>query len=48
MREVGDESTDFPIFSVSAKTSQGLGLLKQMIHQRLVDEGFLTPFKIKG
>lgn len=46
--EVSDESTDFPLLSVSAKTSQGLRLLKQLIHQRLVDEGFSTPFTIKG
>ena len=45
-QEVGDKSEAFSLFSVSAKTSEGLGLLKQTMHQRLVDEGFSTPFKI--
>jgi GTP-binding protein EngB required for normal cell division len=46
--DVSDGPTDFPLLSVSAKTSQGLRFLKQLIHQRLVDEGFSTPFRIKG
>jgi GTP-binding protein EngB required for normal cell division len=44
--ELGDESEAFSLFSVSAKTSEGLGLLKQTMHQRLVEEGFPAPFKI--
>ena len=46
--ELGDKSEAFSLFLVSAKTSEGLGLLKQTLHQRLVDEGFSTPFKIAG
>lgn len=45
-QELGDESEAFSLFSVSAKTLEGLGLLKQTMHQRLVDAGFSTPFKI--
>jgi GTP-binding protein len=43
----GDPSEpDCPIFPVSAKTSEGMGVLKDAIHRRLVEEGFRTPFKI--
>jgi len=31
---------------VSAKTGEGMGVLKDAIHRRLVEEGFRTPFKI--
>lgn len=48
MHEVGNESPNFSIFLASAKTSDGIGPLKQMIHQSLVNEGFATPFKIKS
>lgn len=34
-----------PVFPVSAKTGEGLGALKDAIHQKLRDEGFRTPFK---
>lgn len=33
------------IFPVSAKTREGLGNLKNAIHERLVGRGFRTPFK---
>jgi small GTP-binding protein len=33
------------IFPVSAKTGEGLGFLKNAIHERLVIKGFRTPFK---
>ena len=33
------------VFPVSAKTGEGLGALKNAIHQRLADEGFRAPFK---
>lgn len=43
----GDPSEpDCPIFPVSAKTGEGMGVLKDAIHRRLVEEGFRTPFKI--
>jgi GTP-binding protein EngB required for normal cell division len=45
-QELGDNSEAFSLFSVSAKTSEGLSVLKQTVHQRLVDEGFSTPFRI--
>ncbi len=32
------------VFSVSAKTGEGMGLLKTHMHNRLVDKGFLRPF----
>ena len=33
------------IFPVSAKTGEGLGYLKNKIHERLVAKGYTTPFK---
>jgi GTP-binding protein EngB required for normal cell division len=33
------------IFPVSAKTGDGLGYLKNAIHERLVAKGYRTPFK---
>jgi GTP-binding protein EngB required for normal cell division len=33
------------VFPVSAKTGEGLGALKSAIHERLVAEGYRTPFK---
>ena len=33
------------VFPVSAKTGDGLGVLKSAIHERLVAKGFRTPFK---
>ena len=43
----GDPSEpDCPIFPVSAKTGEGMGVLKDAIHRRLVEEGFRTPFKM--
>ena len=38
------EVTDY-VFPVSAKTGEGLGSLKNAIHERLVLKGFKTPFK---
>lgn len=35
------------VFPVSAKTGEGLGALKSAIHERLVDKGYRTPFKIR-
>jgi GTP-binding protein EngB required for normal cell division len=35
------------IFPVSAKTGEGLGALKNTIHQKLVAKGFKTPFKVR-
>jgi len=35
---------EFP-FQVSAKTRDGLGAFKSAIHERLVAEGYRTPFK---
>ena len=34
------------VFPVSAKTGEGLGILKSEIHKRLVAKGHKTPFKI--
>lgn len=34
------------VFPVSAKTGEGLNALKSSIHERLVAEGYRTPFKI--
>jgi GTP-binding protein EngB required for normal cell division len=34
------------VFPVSAKTGVGLGALKSNIHERLVAEGYRTPFKL--
>ena len=36
-----------PIYPVSAKTGEGLGVLKDAIHRKLAEEGFRTPFKIQ-
>ena len=33
------------VFPVSAKTGEGLGAFKSAIHERLVAEGYRTPFK---
>jgi GTP-binding protein EngB required for normal cell division len=33
------------ILPLSAKTGEGLGILKDAIHRKLADEGFRTPFK---
>jgi len=38
------EVTDY-VFPVSAKAGEGLGYLKNAIHERLVLKGFKTPFK---
>ncbi len=35
------------VFPVSAKTGEGLGVLKTAIHQRLVEKGYRTPFKTR-
>ena len=35
------------VFSVSAKTGEGLGALKSEIHRRLVAKGHRTPFKVR-
>jgi len=35
------------VFPVSAKKREGLGALKSAIHERLVAEGYRTPFKIQ-
>lgn len=35
------------VFPVSAKTGDGLGALKSAIHERLVAEGYRTPFKMQ-
>ena len=34
------------IFPVSAKTGEGLSTLKNTIHQKLVEKGYKTPFKV--
>lgn len=34
------------VFPVSARTGEGVGALKSAIHERLVTEGYRTPFKI--
>ena len=34
------------VFPVSAKTGEGLGVLKSTIHRGLVAKGYRTPFKI--
>jgi GTP-binding protein EngB required for normal cell division len=34
------------VFTVSAKTREGLGALKNSIHERLVAKGYRTPFKV--
>jgi GTP-binding protein EngB required for normal cell division len=33
------------VFPVSVKTGEGLGALKNAIHERLVEKGYRTPFK---
>ena len=33
------------VYPVSAKTGKGLGDLKNTIHDKLINEGFKTPFK---
>jgi GTP-binding protein EngB required for normal cell division len=33
------------ILPVSARTGEGLGILKDAIHRKLADKGFRTPFK---
>ena len=33
------------VFPISAKTGEGLGALKNAIHQKLAEEGFRTPYK---
>jgi len=35
------------VFPVSAKKREGLGALKSAIHEKLVTEGYQTPFKIQ-
>jgi len=35
-----------PVYPVSAKTGEGLGMLKDAIHRKLAAEGFRTPFKM--
>jgi len=48
MQQIGS-SDNLPIenciFPVSAKTGDGLGYLKNAIHERLVAKGYRTPFK---
>ena len=34
------------IFTVSAKTGEGIGVLKSAIHENLVAKGYRTPFKM--
>ena len=36
------------IFPVSAKTGEGLSSLKNVIHEKLVEKGYRTPFKVHG
>ena len=42
----GYSSIENLIFPVSAKTGDGLGRLKKVIHERLVAKGYKTPFKL--
>jgi len=35
------------VFPVSARTGKGLGALKSVIHARLVEKGYRTPFKTR-
>ena len=35
------------IFQTSTKTGKGLGELKNTIHERLIEKGYKTPFKLK-
>jgi GTP-binding protein EngB required for normal cell division len=35
------------VFPVSARTGKGLGTLKSAIHARLVEKGYITPFKTR-
>jgi GTP-binding protein EngB required for normal cell division len=35
------------IFQTSIKTGKGLGELKNTIHERLIEKGYKTPFKLK-
>jgi GTP-binding protein EngB required for normal cell division len=41
----GDYSPEGRIFPVSAKTGEGLGSLRNTIHERLVEKGYRLPFK---
>ena len=45
--EIGNSghSIEGCIFPVSARTGEGLGVLKNAIHERLVGKGYSTPFK---
>ena len=35
------------VFPVSAKTGEGLGVLKNAIHENLVTRGYRTPFEVR-
>ena len=43
--EGSPSETGCTILPVSARTGEGMGILKDAIHRRLADEGFRTPFK---
>ena len=42
--EIQRTNVEEAVFPVSAKTGEGMGLLKTHVHNRLVDKGFLRPF----
>lgn len=46
LHDIDDERSSMSsfVFPVSAKTGEGIGALKTMMHQRLVTRGFRTPF----
>ena len=49
VRELGEDVPSVVgenIFPVSARTGEGLGELKNAIHERLVEKGYRTPFRL--